>query len=429
MKKMLKPEINPTFFYGPIISYKFTGDISKDRGKYRFRFTLTFKSGNEYPTQKSGFRTLNEARKAKELLITQLVKNEYIPFNYTVKEVFDYWLFYYMIEEGKIRYNTFQTYRNVLYNYLIKYLGEKKKIKSVTIEDLVEAVNSIPYSSTKEKAVYVIKKLFTFAVGKFISFNPSIAACNILKPSLPKEKRRDVSPYTINQIRYLLYMCKENFPELYLPLVLAFTTGTRVSETIGLRYSDIDFTSKELYIQRQLGRDIKDTGEKKLLTQPLKTKTPNGIRLVPLPDWVVHELLVKRAWYEKQKQRIPDFKDTDHIICHCNGTPYCRRSFLKDFHTLTSMCGLQYVDWHDIRHMYASTLKNNSVNMKAISEFLGHSTPDFTDEVYVHHEEIAYDCSMLEDFWEEVRPDNTKDNEICLLHIPFTNEDYASYFV
>ena len=67
--------------------------------------------------------------------------------------------------------------------------------------------------------------------------------------------------------------------------------------------------------------------------------------------------------------------------------------------------------------------------MKAISEFLGHSTSDFTDEVYVHHEEIAYDCSMLEDVWEEVRPDNTKDNEICLLHIPFTNEDYASYFV
>ena len=93
------------------------------------------------------------------------------------------------------------------------------------------------------------------------------------------------------------------------------------------------------------------------------------------------------------------------------------------------MCGLQYVDWHDIRHMYASTLKNNSVNMKAIAEFLGHSTPDFTDEVYVHHEEIAYDCSMLEDVWKEIRPDNAKDKEICMLHIPFTNEDYASYFV
>ena len=76
-----KPELNPTFFYGPIISYEFHGDISKDKGKFRFRFTLTFKSGDVYPTQKSGFKTEAEARKGKEILIAQLVKNENRPLN------------------------------------------------------------------------------------------------------------------------------------------------------------------------------------------------------------------------------------------------------------------------------------------------------------------------------------------------------------
>ena len=37
--------------------------------------------------------------------------------------------------------------------------------------------------------------------------------------------------------------------------------------------------------------------------------------------------------------------------------------------------------------------------MKAISEFLGHASPDFTEEVYVYQEEIAYDCTMLEEVW------------------------------
>ena len=43
--------------------------------------------------------------------------------------------------------------------------------------------------------------------------------------------------------------------------------------------------------------------------------------------------------------------------------------------------------------------------MKAISEFLGHASPDFTEEVYVYQEEIAYDCTMLEEVWENTRPE------------------------
>ena len=91
--KIVRPDINPTFFYGPVISYHFNGGISKDKGKYRIRFTLTFKSGNIYQTQKSGFRLESEARRAREVLISQLEKHEYIPFDYTVQEFFDYWLY------------------------------------------------------------------------------------------------------------------------------------------------------------------------------------------------------------------------------------------------------------------------------------------------------------------------------------------------
>lgn len=39
---------------------------------------------------------------------------------------------------------------------------------------------------------------------------------------------------------------------MYLPLLLSLTLGTRISETIGIRYSDIDFTSYTVYIETQL---------------------------------------------------------------------------------------------------------------------------------------------------------------------------------
>ena len=42
--------------------------------------------------------------------------------------------------------------------------------------------------------------------------------------------------------------------------------------------------------------------------------------------------------------------------------------------------------------------------MKAISIYMGHSNPEFTDEIYTYHEETAYDCSSISEVWEEIRP-------------------------
>ena len=48
--------------------------------------------------------------------------------------------------------------------------------------------------------------------------------------------------------------------------------------------------------------------------------------------------------------------------------------------------------------------------MKAISIYMGHSAPEFTDEVYTYHEETAYDCSSISEIWEEIRP--KQENEL-----------------
>lgn len=423
-----KPAIPRTFFYGPIISYQFLGDISKDKGGYRIRYKLTFKSGDVYCTQKSGFKSESEARKAKELLIAALVRNEYIPFDYTVKDFFDYWLYYYMLDKKHIRYNTFQSYRNLLYNHFLPSFGEKKRLGSISVSDVEKAVLKIPYPSVRRMGAKVVPMLFDFACQKhYISFNPAMAAADHVKSKVPKKKNRDVVPYTVEELKRLLYTCKQNFADMYYPLLLSLTIGTRISETIGILYSDVDFRTGTVYIKRQLGRNIMENEGENLVTQKIETKTPNGVRSIPVPEWVIDELIVKRAWYEKQKQLVPGFQDTGYICCHCDGRPFNRTSFLSDFHVLTSMCGLQTVNWHDLRHMYASILKNNAVNMKAVSEFLGHYSPDFSEEVYVHHEETAYDCSTLCETWKNIRPENDTEVGERELILPFSGADYLLF--
>ena len=420
-----KPALNPMLFYGPIVSHEFHGNISKDKGGYRFRFTLYFKSGDKYKTQRSGFPTMQEALSAKEHVIAELVTNHFVAFDYTVSELFDYWLYYYQIEKKGIRYNTFLSHRNTLYNHLLPSFGAATKVKNITSDDIVKAIRKIKRPSMKENGLSVAKLFFDFAVkNNYISTNPCIAAVQALKGEMPKRNKRDVI-CSVEKVRALLYYCKHDFPDMYMPLLLSLTLGTRISETIGIKYEDINFSAHEVYIRRQLGRSMNEDETAFLISSPMETKTAHGVRRIPIPDWVIDEIIVCRAKYEFYKKNIEDFFDLDYICCHCDGSPFHRRSFARDFKKLTARLNIIDITWHDLRHIYATLLRDSAVNMKAISEYLGHYSPDFTNEVYIHQDEVIYDCSMLEQEWQLIKPkDHLLNDSLKPLIIPLELKDY-----
>lgn len=62
-------------------------------------------------------------------------------------------------------------------------------------------------------------------------------------------------------------------------------------------------------------------------------------------------------------------------------------------------------------------LKNNSLNVKAISKFLGHARPEFTEDVYITQKEVAYDCTVLEKYWNRMQKPVVMEEEVLV--IPF----------
>lgn len=73
-----------------------------------------------------------------------------------------------------------------------------------------------------------------------------------------------------------------NLQDMHIPMFLTITTGAGILETIVLKYSDIDFTANTIYIDRQLGRDIKDEMKENSVTQWIEPKTQK--RSVALMD-------------------------------------------------------------------------------------------------------------------------------------------------
>lgn len=101
-----------------------------------------------------------------------------------------------------------------------------------------------------------------------------------------------------------------------------------------------------------------------------------------------------------------DFQDNGYICCKESGIAFHRSSFREDFRELLDHCNISAFRWHDIRHIYATILKNNSVSLKAISVALGHSTEQLTEEVYIEKKNDYIDFSVINSFIKEVLPGN-----------------------
>ena len=390
VKKYERPPLDPRFQNTAVIDWEIRDKITCDHGKYCIRFYITLQSGKRKFCQAGGFRTKKEASIAKKNLVQTLVNHKYIPYKFTVKEFYDYWLYYYMIDEYKISYNTLLSYRKTV-ERIIESIGANKKMTEIKEEDLELALLDQPTKYTRKNAYGILSNSFSYAKEhNIIATNPAVTATKTvkcrLKENLKSPKR---SAFTLDELLLLFHMCKEVEPSIYLLMLMSAATGTRISETIGIRYDDIDFIKKEVVISHQLGRTI--DGSKDIETDTImectRVKSTNGIRSIPLPDFILEEIILQKKKHDYQKEHDPDFyRGADYVITREHGLPMTRAQSKKFKHVLEAagFDSSQHT-WHDLRHSYATILNDNKINLKAISKILGHGSREFTDNVYIDH--------------------------------------------
>lgn len=423
-KEIVRPEINPKFTYGKITGFRFRNSITPTKGKYSIRFTLDFENKSNESLQRGGFNTQKEAYAAKELLTARLNANKFVPFEFKVREFYDYWLYYYMIDEKEISYNTFTSYNNII-GYLVKEWGENTKLIDLSREKIISALESFSSDSLRALAYSVVGSSFKFAEAQnMLDINAASSAIRVVKNKLKKEKEQkiaengdDFAPpkqrpvLDANQAAMLLYTCKKEEPSIYMALLFTVASGLRISEALGVKFKDIDFGKQELLMRRQVGRSLKNEGfdSDELSTQELEPKSDNGYRNTPLASFVIEEIILARANYEKHKRIIPDFKDKDFITFQKSGKPFNRSQVYKKYHNIFKLCDIPYIEWHDLRHTYSTLLAQYGVSMKAISICMGHYSEEFTKKTYVSLKDPVYDAvDEMIPFINEVLPGVSK---------------------
>lgn len=220
----------------------------------------------------------------------------------------------------------------------------------------------------------VLNSIFTEAVRqKLIKENPCRYA------SVPKQTDKPVKQpqfYTKEQCKELLRIT-EGTP-LYDMIYITFLYGLRRSELMGLRWSDIDWDNNSITIQHTvvIGNGV---------VSKEMTKTKSSHRTYPLIN-DVKEILLRIQTKQKEYKRLFGncYIDTDYIFCKEDGSVYYPDYPTKRLKTIIEKYQLSPIHWHSLRHSCASMLLAEGWNIKAISEWLGHSSVDITLNIYAH---------------------------------------------
>lgn len=241
-----------------------------------------------------------------------------------------------------------QLYARLLVNGRVDRPESKKQSKGLSVKT-VRNIHTIIRSAC-EKAV----------LERLLLFNPAIGC------ELPKKERKEMKILPLDQLQTFFNAAKENGS--YEMFYFELATGLRRGELFGLKWSDINFQTGAVSIQRQVQRiDGK--------VQETKLKTGNAYRTI-LVDRDILDML-KRV---QQKQDVP----SQYVFCSPTGgilEPGSQRKLLQ---RLLESCGMEKIRFHDLRHTFATLALQNGVDVKTLSGLLGHYSAAFTLDTYGH---------------------------------------------
>ena len=150
--------------------------------------------------------------------------------------------------------------------------------------------------------------------------------------------------------------------------LLCLETGIRLGEVCALRWSDVDFTNGLLHIRRTAYR-INYGGRTELVIQT--PKTDNSQRTIPL---TAKMLSVLRSFRAGENDYL--FTGSDKHM-EPRTMQYRFQKFLKEL-------GISHRNFHILRHSFATRCIDCGMDIKSLSEILGHANVQVTLQMYVH---------------------------------------------
>ncbi len=287
----------------------------------------------------------------------------------------EYALIWLASKEQAIRPGTMEQYSQILEQHILPILGEirLKDIRPIHLRQLYLAKRQSGCGVRTVQLIHaVLYNLLKLAmIDGILLRNP---AAVIQRPQQTFTEHKILSREQAQQL-ILATMDRPLGALIYVALVTAMREG----ELLGLKWSDLDWESGQLQVQRQVQR-IRGKG---LVFVPPKTRA--GQRKIKLGQRTLERLAAHRQEQERQMAAMGDqWVENDLIFPNTLGKPMENTNMIHRFKALLKENGLPDIRFHDLRHTSISFLLDIGTPVHTVQKRAGHSTASVTMDIYGH---------------------------------------------
>lgn len=196
------------------------------------------------------------------------------------------------------------------------------------------------------------------------------------KLKYPEGEPRKIKCFTESEMMRIVKHAKDEIMEgriTILPALMSILTGMRIGETLALQWGDIDWTHNIINVRRNVVKayDPETKSDRFFVGSP---KTKHGYRDIPLLPALRETLRAVGGKSPELNNFIVGNSDKPR------GHSYVRESYSR----FLKRHRLPEINFHGLRHTYATLLVESGGDIKTISTLLGHSKVSLTLDLYVH---------------------------------------------
>ena len=285
---------------------------------------------------------------------------------------FEEWLTHYIKPSSKQR--TFEQYSRAAQIHILPYLGDIELtdltpfVLQKFITGLTENGNKRTGKGLSPNSVKTILSIVqnSLKTAHLVGYLPEYSANKIKRPK-PKEKQvKCFSAWEQKKIEEAALFAKK---DKYRGIILCLYTGLRIGELLALTWNDIDFEKSILSVTKTCHDGNENGKHTRIIDTP---KTENSRRQIPLSKTLVKMLK------EMRKKSKCEFVIAD------GERPVFIRSYQRMFELFLKKLKLPHKGFHSLRHTFATRALECGMDVKSLSEILGHKNAMITLNRYAH---------------------------------------------
>ncbi len=274
------------------------------------------------------------------------------------------WLEY---KRNSIKKSTYGNYLYIIEKYLNTKFGEKNVEKIINYNDFVQELSNRLSPKTIRDITNVLKAILAYYEEEYgVKLNKK-------KIRLPKQEKKKLQILTSREKQKLENYCIKEDTLKNLGILICLNTGMRIGEICALKWENIDLEEKNIYIKHTLQRVYnKKNGKTKVIIDTPKSAC--SVRSIPINKKIYEILKPLKRKYTKKTFLLTGLEEK-----------YIEpRSYQNTFKEILKDCKIKKYKFHTLRHTFSTNCIEIGMDIKTLSEILGHASVEITLNKYVH---------------------------------------------